>query len=600
MAAFALAACGQRLAVLSDLHVTPGNACDSALALVVDELNAQRLDAVIVDGDLTNEGADAELRHVKTILDRIEHPTIVLPGNHEDNWSQSATKTFRDLWGDDKASLRVGSLLIAGVNCGPYMKMADGHIKDEDLHWLSSLLADSLAPGQRLLSLCHMPMRVEDLDNYDREAEILSRYPTVAQINGHYHSWQRYAAGSIECVMVRALDMRDGTYGYAIVDIGPEWIHVYNKNLGQRPQHKFTFPVRTAHEPYGLRRREPVTDPEGWAIEQVWADSASIFTRLGVGAGGEAYAGTSAGLAKSVKDGKQLWSIPLGSSLFARPVVLPSGLVAFPSATGLTLADTATGRIVKEIHSATPYVADGLVTPDGQRWLQGGFKRMECRSAADGELLWVYDSIGNYCQGAPAVDGDDVIFGAWDTRLRCLSLATGELKWEWTNGKTNNLFSPGNVVPAICGDKVIIVAPDRYMTAIDRATGRQLWRDNSYRYRESLGASPDRRTVYAKTMDGELVAVDATANEWKPLWVTDMGIGYEHAPCVVAQTGQTVLAASRHGVVTALDAATGRILWQRQLGSSAANGIEIAPDGSAYISLIEGTAWRVTPKQKRR
>lgn len=596
VAACALMACAQRIAVLSDLHVTPGNACDSALTLVINEINSQQLDAVIVNGDLTNEGADAELRHMKAMLSRLKHPTIVIPGNHENNWSQSATKTFRDLWGDDKAALRVGSLLIAGVNCGPYMKMGDGHIKDEDLHWLEKTLADSLAPGMRLLSICHMPMRVEDLDNYKREAAILSRYPTVAQINGHYHSWQRYDVGTLPCVMTRALDMRDGTFGYAIVDIGSEWIHVYDKSLGKRPAHKFTFAARTAHKPVEPEPLPPVASPYGWEIERVWADSASIFTRVGVSSGA-AFAGSSTGAAKRVEGGEQMWSIDLANSLFSRPVALPGGLVAFPHARGIVLADAATGRIAKRIESATPYVADGVVTPDGRAWLQGGFKRMECRSAADGELLWVCDSIDNYCQGAPAVDGDDVVFGAWDTCLRCLSLADGRLKWEWTNGKPNNLFSPGNVVPAICGDKVIIVAPDRYMTALDRATGRQLWRDNSYRYRESMGASPDGKAVYAKTMDGELVAVDATAPQWKTLWVTDMGIGYDHAPCVVAQTGTTVLAGSRHGVVTALDAATGRLLWQRQLGTSEVNGIEIAPDGSAWLSLIEGTVWRLAPKQ---
>ena len=77
---------------------------------------------VIVDGDLTNEGSDEQLKNVKNILDGIRHPLVVLPGNHENNWSQSATKTFVDLWGNDRFVATVDSLVLIGINCGPYMK----------------------------------------------------------------------------------------------------------------------------------------------------------------------------------------------------------------------------------------------------------------------------------------------------------------------------------------------------------------------------------------------------------------------------------------------------------------------------------------------
>ena len=73
------------------------------------------------------------------------------------------------------------------------------------------------------------------------------------------------------------------------------------------------------------------------------------------------------------------------------------------------------------------------------------------------------------------------------------------------------------------------------MTAIDRATGKTIWRDNSHRYREAFGHSEDGKTVYAKTMDGELVAVDATAPVFSELWTLDMGLGYEHALRIVLE-----------------------------------------------------------------
>ncbi|MBQ5876096.1 MAG: metallophosphoesterase, partial [Alistipes sp.] len=91
-----------RIALLCDLHVSPGNRNEQILKQVVEEINADATQIVIVAGDLTNEGSDEELRAVKAVLDGIKKPQYVIPGNHEDQWSQSACKRFNDLWGDDR------------------------------------------------------------------------------------------------------------------------------------------------------------------------------------------------------------------------------------------------------------------------------------------------------------------------------------------------------------------------------------------------------------------------------------------------------------------------------------------------------------------
>ena len=92
----------QRFAILSDIHVTPGNTNEGKLNEAVAEINSSDVDAVLMSGDLTNEGSDVQLRNVKSILDKITKPLYVIPGNHENNWSQSACKTFNDLWGNDR------------------------------------------------------------------------------------------------------------------------------------------------------------------------------------------------------------------------------------------------------------------------------------------------------------------------------------------------------------------------------------------------------------------------------------------------------------------------------------------------------------------
>lgn len=92
-------------------------------------------------------------------------------------------------------------------------------------------------------------------------------------------------------------------------------------------------------------------------------------------------------------------------------------------------------------------------------------------------------------------------------------------------------LSPGHVVPRIAGGKVFIVAPDRAVTCLDLATGRQLWRDNSRKARETTGLGGDGRQFYYKTMDGELAAVDTSADAYRETWCTDLGWGYEYNSC---------------------------------------------------------------------
>lgn len=587
----------QKIAVLSDIHITPGNENETQLRLAIEEINKGGFDLVIINGDLTNEGSDAEIANVKSILDGVTSaPLIVLPGNHENNWSQSATKTFVDTFGNDRFVHEEGDIILVGINCGPYMKMGDGHVKQEDLHWLKKTLDEKVTPGKRVLSFNHYPIRKDDLDNWREYAELLMEYPVIGQVAGHYHSWIRYDVGDLECVMVRALKMKDD-FGYAIIEVEPDWTHIYNKVIGKPAEAKYAFANHTKHKPLKKDKTEDVKIPDGFEITKVWTDSASIFTRLGFDTD-NIYFGNSVGQARAIsKDkGEMVWQIQTPASLFSRPVAVEKGRVAVPTCDAVLIVDGPTGKVVKTYASAEgPYVADGLYQ-DG-KYVQGGYKRIERRNPVNGKVVWVYDSLFNYCQAAPVIAGDDLIFGAWDTNLRCLDLKTGKLKWVWNNGKTANMLGPGNVVPAVTDDKVFIVAPDRYMTAIDRKTGKQIWRDNSHKYRESMGVSEDGSRVYAKTMDGELVAVDTRGDVFNELWTVDMNLGYEHAPCIVVEKDGIVYAGSRRGIITAVDPSARQVLWSVPVGVSEVNGIDVDPTtGDVYASLIEGTIFKITKK----
>ena len=583
-----------RLAILSDVHVTPGNANEGKLREAVAEINAADVDAVMLTGDLTNEGSDEQLINIKGILYGITHPFYIIPGNHENNWSQSACKTFNDLWGSDRFVFTVDNLVVVGMNCGPFMKMGDGHIKQDDLLWLDSTLNVMVKPGMRVLSVNHYPI-LDDLDNYRAYVDILKKYPVITHQCGHYHSWRLYETDGINGVMVRALDMGGGNYGYTLmtIDLDRQWIYIYNKVLGKDPEQMYAYHINTEYDSPQLTEKQ-YTVPEGFVIERVVADNASIFTRVGID-NQNIYFGNSLGYCKAVdkKTGELRWQYKTDAMLFSRPAVSGNYVVVPTSDKRLIWLDKKSGKAKWQYNAGGPYVADGVVK-DGILY-QGGFKTFQAWDVKRHRLLWQYDDINNYCQASPVVYGNDVIFGAWDTYLRSLDRHTGALHWQWNNGKNVNLYSPGNVVPAVTPNHIIIVAPDRFTTAIDRKTGNQLWREkNDNKVRESLGHSTDGKVAYAKTMDGELVAM-STGDQYEMLWKVDLGFGYEHAPCIVLEHDGFIYCGSRRGMLAVVNAVTHQLEFTYRLGSSEVNGFELDPTtGTIYCSLIEGTIFRIS------
>ena len=462
----------------------------------------------------------------------------------------------------------------------------------------------------KVLSVNHYPI-LDDLDNYHAYVDILKKYPVITHQCGHYHHWRLYETEGINGLMVRALDMGNGDYGYTLmtIDLDRQWIYIYNKVIGKGPEEMYAYHINLEYD-------TPVDDLARWIwdssgrfislnetlqmpedllrfkVRNVVADNASIFTRVGVD-GKNLYFGNSLGYCKAVdkQTGELRWQYKTDAMLFSRPAVGDKFIVLPTSDKRLIWLDKKTGKAKWQYDAAGPYVADGIVK-DGILY-QGGYKTFQAWDVKRHRLLWQYNDINNYCQAEPVVDGDDVIFGAWDTYLRNLDRQTGALRWQWNNGRDVNLFSPGNVVPVVTPERVVIVAPDRVTTAVDRKSGEQLWREkNENKVRESLGHSADGKVAYAKTMDGELVAM-STGEKYELLWKVDLGFGYEHAPCIVLEHDGFIYCGSRRGMLAIVDAATHQLVFTLQLGTSEFNGFEVDETGSVYCSLIEGSIWRI-------
>lgn len=586
------------IAFFTDIHITPGNPMDGAMRTAVEEVNSLPFDMVIISGDLCNMGSDAELENVRRIVDGFDKPLMVTAGNHETTWSESAFATFGRLFNPQgRVAMRAGNYLFVGYQAGPYMKMAEGTIRPEDILWVENTMRNA-RPTDRIVSVCHYPLN-NDVSNRDQITALLRRYGVKMTLCGHYHQLRLNNYDSIPGIMGRALQMGGGkspvTYGYNILKLKGDSIYMYEKLLGEEPVERFRCKQGWSEELGELPVDPPVPalDYRKTGAQLIKEDTASIFTGVAVN-GSVIYYGNSIGYlhAYDTATGKTLWSHRFGNTVYSTPIYADGLVIVGSSDCAVAAFRASDGKPKWTIETETPVIGDGIVR-DGVLYTGIGSGRFAAIDIRKGKIIWEASFGDGQAQGRPTLDGDRVLFGAWDTYLYCLDARTGAELWKWNNGGGNKLFSPGHVVPRVAAGKVFIVAPDRHFTAVDLETGRQIWRIQKHRVRETTGVSEDSTLIFGKTMDGGLLAVKSSPDGYTEQYLTDIGWGYDHNPCPITVSGGVIYAANRLGEVAALDEYSGELLWRAKFGNSATNKIVADDQGHIYITLIEGKIYRI-------
>ncbi len=601
-----LAACrpehNERLhfAWLTDLHVSPGTPSSEQLRAVVKDINALAPDLVVITGDITNHGSGEELRHVKKLLGELGMPYHILPGNHETNWSESAGQDFQEFWGDDKFLFCQGSFLFAGLNTGPFMRMGDGHVKQQDIAWLRRELSEKAEAGLRLLFFSHYPL-AEGLDQWYLITDILKAHDARLALCGHGHRQDLLNFDGIQGVMGRSMVLRgQHTPGYNLVEITPDSVFVFEKEVGSETavlNHSLSLDPAARVQPL------PYSDRPDYSINEVYpeigknwllTDTASVFTGpLLVGDSLLIYGNSLGHLhCYAIADKRKRWTLALEGPLYATPVLAGELVIAGGLDGKLYGIDPGSGRPQWSFAVKKPLIAPAVVK-DAHLYLGGGSGSFYKICALSGREVWRFDGAEGLIQAAAVIEGDAVVFAAWDTHMYCLDRADGRLRWKWNNQSPVRLFSPGNVVPVISGGTVFVVAPDRYMTAIDLESGHQRWRTGKHQVRESMGVSGDRLHVYVKLMNDSILSVKADPGSFQTAWILDAGFGYDHNPAPLVSHGGMLFAATKNGLIMAIDENKGEVVWQHKAGNSAVNFMTTTESRELWVSTADGKIFSI-------
>jgi 3',5'-cyclic-AMP phosphodiesterase len=72
-----------RIAQISDIHCGEISFDRKMMTSTIERINSMHPDLVVIAGDLTAAGYEWEFQEAKRWIDQIEHPKIVIPGNHD-------------------------------------------------------------------------------------------------------------------------------------------------------------------------------------------------------------------------------------------------------------------------------------------------------------------------------------------------------------------------------------------------------------------------------------------------------------------------------------------------------------------------------------
>ena len=561
-------------ALLTDLHITKGSTATEDLQRAVDQINASDdIEFVLVTGDVTEEGDRESLQKAKDILDLLKVKYYTIPGNHETTWSESGVTDFGAIFGSEHFQFEYKGFLFLGFNTGPLMRMSDGHVAPQDIRWLQEELKKA-GKTQQVILVTHYPLLQGDVDNWYELTDAVRPYNIRAFLGGHYHANRFFSYDGIPGILNRStLRDKNPVGGYSVYEITQDSIFVYEQNIGEPRREWAALSLKTKYyDEVGAPDKYPdfsVNDKYS-SVKEIWL----VRTSVGIYSSPvvydkKVYVGDDDGALTcyTLSDGKKKWTFQSGKRIVGTPAVA-DGVGVFGSADkNIYGLDARTGRLLWTVEASKP-VLGAVTIENGIAYIGASDHTFRAIDIHTGTLRWAYTDVKGYIETRPLVTDNKVIFGAWDNTLYALDKNTGKELWKWTGGLTQMHYSPAAVWPVAADGKVFITDPQRAMTAIDLETGETVWRTFQSKVRETIGLSEDKERIYSKTMNDSIVCYATKGNQPVEIWASDVGFGYEHAPSMPVEKDGVVFGSTKDGLIFALDAMTGEVLWKHKVGNS--------------------------------
>ncbi len=582
-----------RFAFISDTHIgSPDGAAEQDLRRTVSDIDQmQDVAFVVITGDITELGTNAELKLAKKLLDSLEIPWYIIPGNHDTGWSESGGLSFTKIFGNDKFWFTYNGIHFIGCASGPYVRMSDGHVPRDAMNWMKEKLS-KLGKNEPLIFLNHYPLEPA-LDNWYEVIDILKTKNTLLALCGHGHANRTVNAENIPAVMGRSnLRAKAAAGGYNLVDVRADSF-IFTERNPLTTEEKTWKTVQLKQQEYDLSKTYPRPDfsinKQYNTVQPKWTfqSDANVISTPAI-TGNYVVFGNQAGTVQALKkdNGAKAWKFQTKGPIFSSPS-FSNNRIVIGSSDGNVYCLTTSGKLQWK-YSTNASVLGSPLIQNNVVYIGGSDSNFRALDLITGKQLWAFNQLTGPVVSRPVIYNEVLIFGAWDRNLYALYKANGRLLWKWNNGSTVLNYSPAACIPVVKDGVVYIAAPDRFLTAIDIETGKALWRTNEATVRESIGISEDGKYVYGKTMNDTIVAF--VTNKEKPViaWKMNAGYGYEHAPSMLIEKDGQVFFGTRNGVVYAIDPTTQKINWAYKIDNSMVNTVNVINGKQVIASTMDG------------
>jgi outer membrane protein assembly factor BamB/predicted MPP superfamily phosphohydrolase len=582
-----------KFAWISDTHVGSTTGADDLRNSVRDINSLRNVDFIIISGDITETGKTRDFQLVKSILDSLQKPYYIIPGNHDTKWSESGCTKFPQVFGNDKFVFDHNGFRFIGMHQGPIMRMGDGHFSSEDLRWFDSTLSKIQNKNLPIIFVTHYPVD-NSIDNWFEVIDRLKNYNTKAILCGHGHTNRPYNFENIHGIMGRSnLRAKDKIGGYNIVEVTQDSMFFSEKNPGDFTKQNW---CKISLEKIDYSSDKTIYSRPDYSINSSYPDvkikwkyktnftmtSAPVITNNNI----FVTSGSRYVHCLSLSAGKLKWKFKTSGSVYGSPDVSNNRVVFGSNDQNIYCVNSLSGKLIWKYETQSPIVAVPKIY-NGAVYIGSGDGKFRSINLTNGKLIWEFNGIGEFVESKPLILQNKIIFGAWDSYLYALNIKDGSLAWKW-QGTKGFLYSPAACWPVASNGKIFVVAPDRIITAINSETGETMWRSNAHQVRESIGISEDGKFIYAKGMNDSLFVFSLETNEAKLIKSIDCKFGYDIDPSMPQEKDGVIYFGTKNGLVVAIDKQKLEVLWKYKIGNTIINTVAPVNKNNVVVANADG------------
>lgn len=586
-----------QFAWLTDLHIGFTNA-DVDLENCINKINNnQNIKFVIASGDITEKGRNSELEKVKSILEKLNKPYYIIPGNHDTKWSESGLTKFTELFGDNKFSFKQGNSLFIGLNSGIPWRGGGGHISPEDLNWLTEELESN--SFKELFFVVHHPLN-DGIDNWYKAVNILNDYPTKLVMVGHGHNNELLNFSGLPGAMSRAaISKNRDSYGFTLVSNETDSIKFYEVDSSSIAKYWG-----------GIDKNLPLQSNDIDSAETIIYD-AEIVADFSINEtmvapveywNGNLITASNSGLVSCYDTlGNEKWSFDVFGNVYSKPVVTDNGIVLVGTLQGdLYSINIKTGEQIQSIGFGNA-ITSKLIVIDykGEKNLMipknssdddavvVGLSNGEvyCYDVETLQEFWKNNSAKGMIETEPLYYNDRIYYGSWDGNFYCIDAKKGWLIWKWNETK-NFYFSPAAVKPITDGKHIYLTTPDKIVYKLEMNLGKTVWKNDDYDVWESIGITNDNNTLLLKGIYGSFHTLSAsngrTHIEYK------IGYDLDTNPIEIASVNNLALFGTKQGDVYRIDLNQKKYKKLLFLGNARPHSIKVLDSDKFLFSNMDG------------